>query len=230
MRVAVFVLIASVSLAGQTSQPTVERARELYYAAAYDEALVLLDDIDVTNPGDVSTVITVESVRAACLFALGRADEAEDAFKRLVTAAPDVMPEQLNMTPWITSRFAAVRARALPRIGQHERAPAMDQSALAVVLEAPEFYTVEDPMVSPPVAIRENIPEPPARKVDFTGTATLEVDITIDGSIERVTVNGAIHPSYAELLRQAAATWRYQPATLNARPVKFRKALRIEIR
>ena len=106
----------------------------------------------------------------------------------------------------------------------------MDQAAPAVVLEAPEFYTVEDPMVSPPVAIRQNIPEPPASKADFRGTATLEVDIATDGSIEHVAVGGVIHPSYAALLRQTAATWRYQPATLNARPVKFRKALKIEIR
>ena len=111
MRVAVFVLISSVSIAAQTLQPAVERAREFYYAAAYEEALVSLDGIDVTNPADKTTVVTVEVLRAACLYALGRPNEAENAFERLVTVAPDVRPEQLDMTPWITSRFAEVRAR-----------------------------------------------------------------------------------------------------------------------
>ena len=223
-------LISSVSIAAQTLQPAVARARELYYAAAYEEALVLFEGIDVTNPADTTTVVNVEAFRAACLFALGRPSEAEDAFERLVTAAPDVRPEELDMTPWITSRFAEVRARVLRRIGAREPDHVVDHAASAVVLETPDFYTVEDPMVRPPIAIRQNIPEPPAGKVDFRGTATLEVDIATDGSIERVAVDGVIHPSYAELLRQAAATWRYQPATLNAQPVKFRKALKIEIR
>ena len=61
-------------------------------------------------------------------------------------------------------------------------------------------------------------------------TATLEIDIAADGSVERVTLGGTLHTDYAVLLRSAAMKWRYAPATLNGQPVKFRKALRIDIR
>jgi tetratricopeptide (TPR) repeat protein len=211
-----FVLVFStvVSLTAQTSQSPLERARELYYAAAYEEALAVLDGIDVTSPTDASTV---ELYRGACLFAVGRTSEAEEAFERLVVLSPDINPEQLDMAPWITLRFAAVRARLLSRAD-----PAPEQ---------PAFYTVADSSVIRPVPIREDVPEPPTmRGVDFTGTVTLQIDIALDGSVESVDLEGVVHPSYAQLLRETARNWRYQPATLNAQPVKFRKALRVEIR
>jgi tetratricopeptide (TPR) repeat protein len=223
----VLVLSATVILAAQTHQPPLDRARELYYGAAYEEALAVLDGIDVASPTDAPTV---ELYRAACLFALGRTSEAEQTFERLVALSPDTGPEQLDMTPWIASRFAAVRARVLSRVDQR---PTDNRVASATVAapEQPAFYTVADLSVIRPVPLREDVPEPPKRRgVDFTGTVTLQVDIALDGSVEGVSLEGVAHPSYAELLRETARNWRYQPATLNSQPVKFRKALRIDIR
>jgi tetratricopeptide (TPR) repeat protein len=224
------VLIATVTLAAQTHQPSIDRARELYYSAAYEEALAVLDAIDVTTVTDAPTV---ELYRAACLLALGRLNEADQAFERFVALSPDTGPEQLNMTPWITSRFVEVRARVSSRVDER---PAEDQedraeTATAAVPDQPAFYTVADTSVIRPIPLRENVPEPPMRKgVDFTGTVTLQVDIALDGSVEGVSLEGAVHPSYAELLRETARNWRYQPAILNTQPVRFRKALRVEIR
>jgi hypothetical protein len=168
--------------------------------------------------------------RAACLFALGRGSEAEQAFERLATLWPDITPEQLGMTPWITSRFAEVRARVSSRVDQRPTESELSSATLAEP-ELPPFYTVADPLVAPPVPVREDVPQPPARRgVDFTGTVTLQVDIALDGSVESVNLEGTVHPSYATLLREAARNWRYVPATLNSQPVKFRKALRVEIR
>lgn len=223
----VMALSATVTLSGQTRQSQLDHARELYYGAAYEEALAVLDGIDVASPTDAPTV---ELYRAACLFALDRPNEAEQAFERLVALSPDTTPEQLDMTPWIASRFADVRARVLSRT---DRNPAENRPASATIAvpEQPAFYTVADPSVIRPVPLRENIPEPPTmRGVNFTGTVTLQVDIALDGSVEGITLEGAAHPSYAKVLREAARNWRYQPATLNTQPVKFRKALRVEIR
>jgi hypothetical protein len=95
----------------------------------------------------------------------------------------------------------------------------------------PEFYTLADESVSRPIPIREQVPQPPAIKgADFSGTLTVILDIALDGSVERVNVEGTIHPRVDAMIRQAASTWLYRPATLNGHPVKFRKALRIEIR
>ena len=173
---------------------------------------------------------TVELYRAACLFALGRTSEAEQAFEKLVALSPGTKPEQLGMTPWITSRFAAVRERVLSRL-DHSPTENQATSATVAVAEQPAFYTVVDPAVIRPVPLREDVPEPPTRRgVDFTGTLTLQVDIGLDGSVEGVSLEGDAHPSYAKLLRETARNWRYLPATLNTQPVKFRKALRVEIR
>ena len=95
----------------------------------------------------------------------------------------------------------------------------------------PEFYTLLDRSVSRPVPIREHVPEPPVIKgIDSSGTIRLLVDIGIDGTVEGVTVEGTIHPRIEALFRQAATNWLYRPATLNGHPVKFRKALKVEIR
>ncbi len=58
----------------------------------------------------------------------------------------------------------------------------------------------------------------------------MQVDIAIDGSVEGVRLDGGIHPTYTAVLRQAAETWSYEPATLDGQPFRFRKALKIEIR
>jgi tetratricopeptide (TPR) repeat protein len=226
-RVALLVITASAGLLSQTRQSAIEEARVLYYAAAYEQALAALDRVE---PASTNEATTAELFRGASLLALGRSEDAEHAFERLVTLRPDLLPEQLDMTPWIASRFAAVRARVLTDRERRERAAGRRRSE-AVEPGQPDFYTLADALVSRPVPIREHIPEPPAIDgVDLSGTATLLVDIAVDGSVDRVSLEGSIHPRIDDLIRQSARTWLYRPATLDGRPVKFRKALKIEIR
>jgi hypothetical protein len=233
-RVVLLMATASVGVQAQTPQSTIDEARRLYYAAAYEEALSALDHVEATNTSEAPTV---ELFRGASLFALGRSSEAERAFERLVTLNPDLLPDELGMTPWLTSRFAAVRARVRaemerryhaknPPEGEPEGQPDQQEPD-----PQPEFYTVADVAVRRPIPIREHLPGPPAIKgADFSGTITLVVDIALDGSVERVSLEGTIHPRVDAMIRQAASNWLYTRATLNGRPVKFRKALKIEIR
>jgi hypothetical protein len=232
-RVVLMMVAASVGVQAQTRHSATDEVRALYYAAAYEQALLELDRVEVTNTSEAATV---ELFRGASLFALGRSSEAERAFERLVTVKPDLLPDELGMTPWITSRFAAVRARVLAEMEQQNRAKNPPQGEPEVPPDppgldtAPEFYTLADESVSRPIPIREHVPEPPAIKgADFSGTITLVVDIAIDGTVERVSVEGTIHRRVDAMIRQAAGTWLYRPATLDGHPVKFRKALKIEI-
>ena len=39
----------------------------------------------------------------------------------------------------------------------------------------------------------------------------------------------SLHPIFDSQLLSAARDWRYQPATLNGRPVKFRKMIQITV-
>lgn len=226
VRVALLVLIASGSVAAQTR--LIDQARALYYAAAYQQALSVLERVDVSS---ASEAVTVQVYRAACLLALGRPEEADLAFEKVVTLSPEVQPDQLEMAPSVTSRFAAVRARALLRVEQQREAQARPAEVPAATLEQSDFYTIDDVAVSRPTPLQERVPEPPAtRRIDFSGSVTLQVDIAADGSVEGVSLEGTIHPIYDAMIREAATKWRYQPATLDAQPVKFRKALKIQIR
>jgi len=226
--------LASTGVVAQGRQSRIDDARAFYYAADYEKALSALDRVE---PADKSEAATVELFRGASLFALDRSSEAERAFERLVTLKPDLLPDQLGMPPSITARFAATRARILAETARQTHDENRPQSEPRVRADAaasdtqPEFYTRADASVSPPVPIREHVPEPPPIKgADFSRTITLLVDIAIDGSVERVSLEGTIHPRVDALIRQAASTWLYRPATLHGQAVKFRKALRIDFR
>src|SRR5687767_11106833 len=62
-----------------------ERAKELYRSAAYDEALSALEDLAA---GEQAEAIEVQQYRVLCLVALDRKDDAHKAMAALVTADP----------------------------------------------------------------------------------------------------------------------------------------------
>ena len=66
---------------------TLATARELYSAAAYDDALDLLNRLQASDhsPDDDRTI---DQYRALCLFALGQTAEADKAIESVVAAAP----------------------------------------------------------------------------------------------------------------------------------------------
>src|SRR5207247_1639951 len=67
------------------SQESINAARDLYTAAAYEDALALLDRLRASaHRADDSRYI--EQYRAFCLLALGRTTDAERAIEAVVTA------------------------------------------------------------------------------------------------------------------------------------------------
>ena len=57
----------------------------------------------------------------------------------------------------------------------------------------------------------------------------LEVTIDEQGRVIQAVIRISLHPIYDSQILLAAKEWRYQPATLNGRPVKFRKVIQITI-
>ena len=57
------------------------------------------------------------------------------------------------------------------------------------------------------------------------------LDVTIDeqGRVIAATIRLSLHPIYDSQILVAARDWRYQPAMLNGRPVKFRKIIQITV-
>ena len=105
------------------AQDALIAARDLYRAAAYEEALVRLDNLrgsgHVADEGRF-----IEQYRAFCLLALGRTAEAERAMEAVVTAAPSFRPTDAEESPRVNSAFRDVRRRMLPGIIQQQYAQA----------------------------------------------------------------------------------------------------------
>ena len=103
-------------------QDPLERAKDLYASAAYDEALAVLDLLKF----DAAPVNAVEAgqYRAFCLLALGRNDEGRQAIAAIVESDPLFQPAETQMSPRLVAVFRDVRRQLLPRIVQQSYAEA----------------------------------------------------------------------------------------------------------
>jgi protein TonB len=114
------VLAATTAVAADDSLAT---ARDLYAAAAYEDALAVLNRLGTPAgvPGDGPAI---GQYRAFCLLALGRVSEAEQAIETLIAAEPSYHPSDADASPRIRSAFSDVRRRMLPGIVQQQYAQA----------------------------------------------------------------------------------------------------------
>ncbi len=110
----VLVLMATMVVAADESLAT---ARELYAAAAYEDALLMLNRLRATDV-PAADRRGIDQYRAFCLLALGRASEAERAIEAVVSAEPTYQPSDVDMSPRVRTAFSDVRKRMLPGIIQ----------------------------------------------------------------------------------------------------------------
>lgn len=105
------------------AEDSLTAARDLYAAAAYEDALALLNRIGNTS-GRAEDSRAVEQYRAFCLLALGRATEAERAIEAVIAADPSYQPSQSDVSPRVRTAFSEVRRRVLPNLVQQKYADA----------------------------------------------------------------------------------------------------------
>jgi len=98
-------------------------ARELYAAAAYEDALAALNRLGGATP-KAEDSRAIEQYRALCLLALGRSTEAERAIEAVVAADPLYRPNDGEVSPRVRTAFADVRRRMLPSVAQQRYAAA----------------------------------------------------------------------------------------------------------
>jgi hypothetical protein len=122
-RIAALVVLMAAAAGSAAAQDSVDAARELYAAAAYEDALAVLNRL---HPADRPAIEarSIEQYRAFCLLALGRAPEAERAIAAVVTGEPLYQPQQADVSPRVRSMFSDVRRRMLPGIVQQRYADA----------------------------------------------------------------------------------------------------------
>lgn len=122
----IFVTVASVAgawpaAAQQPLQPTLDRVKALYESAAYDEAIVVVDQIaqrgeQPTEGGSLPA--SVQRYRALCLLALNRASEADDVIERMVIADPASRPDPNDTPPRLLAAIERARTRVLPTVAR----------------------------------------------------------------------------------------------------------------
>ena len=92
------------------------------------------------------------------------------------------------------------------------------------------IYTMGDKNVIAPVAIRQQMPQLlPSMKVQARDRGVVEVVIDEQGRVTNVTVRESVHPLFDSELLMAGRDWRYQPATLGGKPVRYRKMIQINV-
>jgi len=96
-----------------SSDDTLVRAKSLYAAAAYDEALAVLDQLQ-NAPAEEST--SIAEYRVFCLLALNRGDEARKNIDGMLHANPRYLPSPDQTSPRIQGIFRDVRRQSLPKI------------------------------------------------------------------------------------------------------------------
>lgn len=124
----------------------------------------------------------------------------------------------------------ATAAAAPPPAPKEEEAEAKPEPPKAAGPAVPAIYTAEEPGIVLPVTIRQEVPPVPAAISRMAQSQGL-VDVIIDeqGRLVSIALRTSLHPVYDTLLVNAARGWKYQPATLNGVPVKFRKVIQLSI-
>jgi TonB family protein len=94
---------------------------------------------------------------------------------------------------------------------------------------APRIYSAADPNVVPPQIVRQELPAFPGQ-LQMNRQGVIEVTIDENGAVESAVMRQTVGSNYDSMAVKAAQTWRYTPATVDGRPVKFRKSIQVTIK
>jgi TonB family protein len=158
--------------------------------------------------------------------------EAADLFRQAVTLIDDPdMQGQMKDLRTIAAGFLELAEAAAKPV----EAPSAVTEAARPAAAAPQpvpsrVYTSDDPGVSPPAVLRQDLPTVPAYVMkQARDRGILEVVVNEQGRVQEATVRLSVHPVYDSLMLAAARDWRFQPATVGGAPVKFRKRIQVSV-
>jgi TonB family protein len=147
---AAIVLAALVTPA--SGEESLAKARELYAAASYEDALAMLNVVDSESQTRADRQ-AMGLYRVLCLVALGRTPEAHAAIDAVISQDPFQRPVLDELPPKMRTAFADARKRMLPAIVQQHYTnakAAFDRADFAGA--APAFRQVIDALADPDIA------------------------------------------------------------------------------
>ena len=124
----------------------------------------------------------------------------------------------------------AAAAAAPPPAPKAETKAAIPAPPPAPQPEPNRIYTMLDADVLMPRVIRQDMPTlSQTVKAQARDRGIIEVVIDEQGRVSFAAVRSSVHPMYDAALLTAAREWRYQPASLAGKPVKYRKMIQINV-
>jgi hypothetical protein len=181
------------------------------------------------------SIIPQQYARAKAAFDKKDYAAAADGFTQVlnVLADPDVI-QAATQSPLSDLRTLAVgfhelSAKAAAPPPAPNPPPAPEPQPVPAVPAPPSVYTGVEPNVVAPAAIRQDVPAFPGRP-SSPAKGTLEIIIDERGFVVAATMRESVNGSYDRRIVDATRNWRYQPATVNGVPVKFRKLIQIAVK
>lgn len=161
--------------------------------------------------------------------------DSERQFRDLLRLIDDPdMGAQLTELRILVAGFLDLSAAAAappPEPRKEDRAaPAPPPAPARPAFPVEHVFSFEDPGVVAPVVVRQEVPRMPASITSqVRDRGMLELVIDEKGRVINLELKVRLHPMFDSMLLQAAKDWRYKPATLDGRPVRYRKLVQITV-
>jgi hypothetical protein len=225
---ALSVALVFIAPASAFAQDSLQKAKDLYASAAYDDALSALANVPTSE-----SPLEVERYRAYCLIALGRIQAAEKSVEAVIRAGV-TMPAATDVSPRIQEVFDRTRRDLLPEIvreryGQAKAAYARKDRSAAV----DGFVKVVETIEATEGSLREDLDE-----YHFLAVGFLELSRALPDPAAVASVAPAPKPSPAApapsiettppvAIRQDVPPW--VPIDALSRAMTFSGAIRVSV-
>jgi TonB family protein len=165
-------MLVIVGAAALGAQDPLSAARDLYTAAAYEDALSTLNGLGSGLTPELDR--QAKEYRAFCLYALGRTREADTVVESLIREAPLTALTAVDVSPRLEQMFSAVRKRVLPSLIRER------YRAARAALDQKNFAVAEPHLTEARLMIAE------AAKVGVADEMLADMSVLIDGFLELI--------------------------------------------
>lgn len=213
--------IAAVVTADPTYQPGEVEASPRVRAAFSDVRRRLLPDIASSRYGD-----------AKALFDRKEYVVAAQGFRQIVTLLDDPdMGGKLPDLRTLVSGFLDLSVAASAPPPEPLKPVVAAPPAVVSQPDPNRVYSLQDRDVTPPTAIRQDMPRfTPMMKLQAKERGVVEIVIDEQGRVTFISVRQSVHPMFDSEMVTLGKEWRYQPAMLAGKPVRYRKMIQINIK
>jgi TonB family protein len=181
-------------------------------------------------------LVQKEYVEARRLYDEQAWPEAAVAFERVLTLSTDA-----DLTAEQQAALADRRllADGFAKLAHAAAAPPPPPPAPRPEAEVPVSPAIDydlvfagaTPGIVAPVTLRQDLPQWNHSSLPLPRhSGSLEIVISAQGVVERATMVQSVAAFYDRVVLDAVKHWRYEPASLDGRPVRFRKMIRISFR